>query len=228
MPVDPVDSGTVTIRYWGAGARTYDDGVPKATAKESDDGKNEFPRNKCLPDLLWEQVRVQPNSTAVVYENETLTYRELAESSSVLAGYLKYLGVAPDDCVGMFAEPSIELIVGVWGILSSGGAYLPLSPEYPEERLRYMLETSRTKVIFSQVELRMRLAALAPQGAMIVTLRDATEFARLNSKAKKCNFNAGLRPSNLAYVIYTSGSTGKPKGVMIEHRSIVNQLDVIG
>ena len=94
---------------------------------------------KCLPDLLWEQVRMRPDSTAVVYGQERLSYRELAESSSYLAAYLQHLGVAVDECIGIFVEPSLELMIGVWGILFSGGAYLPLSPEYPEERLRYMV-----------------------------------------------------------------------------------------
>ncbi|OJH35067.1 amino acid adenylation protein [Cystobacter ferrugineus] len=180
--------------------------------------------DKCLPDLLWEQVRAQPHGVAVVYENEVLTYRELAERSSELAVYLQHLGVALDECVGMFVEPSIELMVGAWGILFSGGAYLPLSPEYPEERLRYMIEDSRAKVIFAQEGLEKRLTELAPRGTRIVTLKDAAEFTRSRSVRGTRESDIGLRPNNLAYIIYTSGSTGKPKGVMIEHRSIVNQM----
>ncbi|WNG43375.1 amino acid adenylation domain-containing protein [Archangium minus] len=180
--------------------------------------------DKCLPELLWEQARARPESVAVVYEDEILTYHALAERSSELAVYLQHLGVALDDCVGMFVEPSIDLMVGAWGILSSGGAYLPLSPEYPEERLRYMLEDSRAKVIFSQERLKTRLAELAPRGTRIVTLNDAAEFARANTKPGQRVLDTGLRPNNLAYIIYTSGSTGRPKGVMIEHRSIVNQM----
>lgn len=184
--------------------------------------KHESPTNKCLPDLLWEQVKAQPNSTAVVYAEESLTYRELAESSAALAVFLQQLGVALDDCVGMFVEPSIDLMVGAWGILFSGCAYLPLSPEYPEERLRYMIEDSRAKVIFSQEKLKTRLAELVPQGTRIVTLKDAAEFA--GTQVEKRELDTRLRPDNLAYIIYTSGSTGKPKGVMIEQRSIVNQM----
>ena len=185
---------------------------------------SEFLRYECLPDLLWEQVREQPDSTAVSYERSSLTYRELADSSSELAVYLRYLGVSPDDCVGLFVDPSIELMVGAWGILLAGGAYLPLSPEYPEERLRYMIEDARVSVIFTQESLAATLEELAPRGTTIFTLTDAAEFARHTANAHRRELDTGLRPNNLAYMIYTSGSTGKPKGVMIEHRSIVSQM----
>ncbi|XXZ37767.1 amino acid adenylation domain-containing protein [Sorangium sp. So ce327] len=178
----------------------------------------------CITDLLWEQVRTQPDSAAVVREDEILTYRQLAARSSDVAMYLRHLGVAPDDCVGLFVEPSIDLMVGAWGTLLSGSAYLPLSPEYPEDRLRYMIEDSRTKVIFSQEDLKARLTELAPRGTRIVTLKDAAAHGRSDASAENRDLGSGLRSHNLAYVIYTSGSTGKPKGVMIEHRSIVNQM----
>ncbi|GHJ40701.1 amino acid adenylation domain-containing protein [Streptomyces sp. TS71-3] len=168
-----------------------------------------------LPDLLREEARQRPDDTAVIYGGEHLTYRELVRRGSELSGCLEQLGVAADGSVGLFVEPSVDLMIGAWGILFAGGAYLPLSPEYPEERLRYMIEDSGTKVIVTQAELADRLAALAPVGTAIVTLEDARGFTP-----------ATTRPAayNLAYVIYTSGSTGKPKGVMIEHRSIVSQM----
>jgi amino acid adenylation domain-containing protein len=178
----------------------------------------------CLPDLFLHQVRAQPDSVAVVYQNTSLTYRRLAESGIDLAAYLHHLGVAPDDCIGMFVEPSLELMVGVWGILFSGGAYLPLSPEYPTERLRYMIEDSGAKIILCQEQLKPRLAQLAPRGTRIVTLGEVTQFARSSGTAVMRAPDTGLSSHNLAYVIYTSGSTGQPKGVMIEHRSVVNQL----
>ncbi|MFD5827863.1 amino acid adenylation domain-containing protein [Lentzea sp. NPDC060358] len=169
----------------------------------------------CLPDLLRKQVEVQPDRTAVVFGEDTTTYGELFEQSSALATHLRRLGISADDCVGIFVEPSLDLVVGAWGILCSGGAYLPLSPEYPEERLRYMIEDSRTKVVVTQPALKQRLAELAPPTTRIVTLDDCDEA-----------FDDGFSPAHdsLAYIIYTSGSTGRPKGVMIEHRSIVNQM----
>lgn len=186
--------------------------------------KYEHPRDQCLPDLLWAQVRAQPDSIAVMHDEERLSYRELGERSAALAGYLRHLGVTPDACVGLFVEPSLELMVGAWGILLSGGAYLPLSPEYPEDRLRYMIEDSRTAVVFCQEKLKARLAELAPRGTRVVTLTEAEAFARSRAEAGPRDSDTGLRPNHLAYIIYTSGSTGKPKGVMIEHASIVNQM----
>jgi len=188
--------------------------------------RHAFPREKCLPDLLWDQVRARPDSLAAVHENGSLTFRELADRSEELAAYLQHLGVAVDECVGMFVEPSIDLMVGAWGILFSGAAYLPLSPEYPEERLRYMIEDSRAKVVFCQETLTARLAELAPRGTRIVTLAEAAEFARSSAGTRVLTQRPS--PDNLAYIIYTSGSTGKPKGVMIEHRSIVNQMNWLG
>ncbi|EDY47294.1 blue-pigment synthetase [Streptomyces clavuligerus] len=179
---------------------------------------------KCLPDLLREQALRHPHGTAVVHDDETLTFRELVEHGSELAVYLRYLGVKPDDCVGVFVEPSTELMTGVWGILFSGGAYLPLSPEYPEERLRYMIEDSGTEVILAQRGLAERLAGLVPRGTRIITPDDADAFTRRRTGESGYG-PLDLRPHHLAYVIYTSGSTGKPKGVMIEHRSVVNQLE---
>jgi len=178
-------------------------------------------RERSLPELLSEQVRAYPGNIAVVQDNKELTYRELADNSAELAVYLRHLGVGRDDCVGLFVEPSLELMIGAWGILLSGGAYLPLSPEYPEDRLRYMIEDAGVKVVVSQAKLEAEVTTLAPRGTTIVTVEEAVEFARKVASAP----DVEVRPESLAYIIYTSGSTGKPKGVMIEHRSVVNQLD---
>ncbi|KOP23184.1 amino acid adenylation protein [Hapalosiphon sp. MRB220] len=183
---------------------------------------------KSLLDLFLEQVQVQPHKEAVVCdhcEHECLTYQELANISLRLGDYLQHLGATVDECVGIFLEPSLELVIGIWGILFSGSAYLPLSPEYPEDRLRYMVEDAGVKIVFSQEKLRTRLSELVLPGTRIVTLEEAENFefsSSLITQDKLCK-----RPcsDNLAYVIYTSGSTGKPKGVMIEHHSIVNQMN---
>lgn len=177
-----------------------------------------------LPDLLREQAKQHPDDIAVVQADSTLTYRELVTRGSALAAHLRRLGVAADTCVGLFVEPSMELMIGAWGILFAGGAYLPLSPEYPEERLRYMIEDTGTQVIFCQEHLTARLAELAPHGTRIVTLRDVEAATAPRTGSEREEPGSGPRPDSLAYVIYTSGSTGKPKGVMIEHRSIVSQM----
>lgn len=174
----------------------------------------------CLPDLLRHQAQNKPDATAVVGENGSLSYKSLVCQSQHVGHHLRALGALPDDCVGVFADPSLELMVGIWGILFSRSAYLPLSPEYPEERLRYMIEDSRIKLIFCQRELKDKLTALVGDSAQIVTLEDID----LSGEPKPYD-PTKLSPRNLAYIIYTSGSTGRPKGVMIEHRAIVNQLN---
>lgn len=188
---------------------------------KSTETQHDFPAGVCLPDLLLEQARRRPDGTAVIYGEKRLSNRELVEASGELAGYLRHLGVSADQGVGLFVEPSVDLMIGAWGILFAGGAYLPLSPEYPEERLRYMIEDAGVKVLFSQDALTPRLQRLAPPGTTVVTLTDVAEYRR---EAAGGDPPAALRSRQLAYVIYTSGSTGKPKGVMVEHHSVVNQL----
>ncbi|MCP3061448.1 amino acid adenylation domain-containing protein [Myxococcus sp. K38C18041901] len=180
----------------------------------------------CLPDLLLEQARHQPDdAVAVVYGHEQLTFQALVERATGLAARLGHAGVGPDDCVGLFVEPSVELMVGAWGILFAGAAYLPLAPEYPEERLRFMLEHSRAQVVFTQPHLTARLAELAPHGTRILTLQQGAEAPTPRAGPSTSAVRPpGLGPHHLAYVIYTSGSTGRPKGVMIEQRSIVSQM----
>ncbi|MGW8379891.1 amino acid adenylation domain-containing protein [Streptomyces sp. ODS28] len=170
----------------------------------------------CLPDLLLDRVKSRPDAVAVAGHTGSLTYRDLLRSAFGTAARLTALGIGPDDTVGLYAEPSADLITGVWGILFAGGAYLPLSPEYPDERLRYMIEDSRTRVVLAPGHLAGDLAALAPPGTRIVPLGDAAPTEEVPQ--------AAWRPDALAYVIYTSGSTGKPKGVMVEHRAVVSQL----
>ena len=167
-----------------------------------------------LPDLLREQVETQPEAIAVVGDDRRLTFREFEQAAGGLAACLLRLGVGADDCVGLFAEPSVDLMTGVWGILFSGAAYLPLSPEYPEDRLRYMIEDSRTRVIVTQDHLAARLKELAPRGTRVVTPADAAGCSEVRPVAP--------RADSLAF--YTSGSTGRPKGVMIERRSILSQM----
>ncbi|MGW6640266.1 amino acid adenylation domain-containing protein [Streptomyces cyaneofuscatus] len=177
-----------------------------------------------LPHLLLRQVRDHPDRTAVVQGDEYLSYRDLAAHSSVIADYLLNLGIVPDDSVGIFVEPSIELMTSIWGVLLAGGAYLPLSPEYPEERLRYMIEDSGVRVVIASEELRPRLSLLAPPGTMVISPAGAAAARTSAGPPPAWTVPADLTPAHLAYVIYTSGSTGKPKGVMIEQRGIVNQM----
>ncbi|WP_372495722.1 amino acid adenylation domain-containing protein [Kitasatospora humi] len=176
---------------------------------------------RSLPDLLMEQAEIQPDAVAVSFDDQGLTFQELKQAGNRLACHLHRQGVGADDCVGLYVEPSLDLMVGAWGILLAGAAYLPLSPEYPDDRLRYMLEDSRTRVVVTQDHLVGKLTELAPQGIRVVTLADSHTCA--DGGCAEVD-QEPVRPETLAYVIYTSGSTGRPKGVMIEHRSIMSQM----
>ncbi|MER5768594.1 amino acid adenylation domain-containing protein [Streptomyces sp. NPDC001985] len=177
-----------------------------------------------LPGLLRERAQSQPEAVAVVHEDGILTRRELSDRSTAVGHQLWRMGVRSDDRVGVFMEPSADLMAGVWGILSSGGAYLPLSPEYPDERLRYMVEDARAAVVLTQESLRSRLEDLVPVGTRVVTFRDLENFTASWPGSGERSAPVPFLPGRLAYVIHTSGSTGKPKGVMIEHRGVVSQL----
>ncbi|MEU6718446.1 amino acid adenylation domain-containing protein [Nonomuraea sp. NPDC046802] len=170
----------------------------------------------CLPDLLLQQAENRPDAVAVTGTGGSLTFRELVRDAGRLATRLRRLSTGPDDRVGLYADPSADLMTGVWGILMAGAAYLPLSPDYPHDRVRFMIEDSRAAVVVTQPHLVREVSELAPPGTRIVSLADEVEGWRPGE--------AAWRPGSLAYVIYTSGSTGRPKGVMIEHHSIASQL----
>ncbi|GIF16734.1 amino acid adenylation domain-containing protein [Actinoplanes teichomyceticus] len=168
-----------------------------------------------LTDLLDHAVRADPAATAVSHEGGRMTRRALAERAWALAAHLTRAGAGPETCVGLFVDPSVDSVTGAWGILHAGAAYLPLDPDYPDDRLRYMLADSRTRVVLTQPRLGDRLADLVAPGTRIVTTEEAPAGAHRGP---------AHRADHLAYVVYTSGSTGRPKGVMIEHRAIVSQL----
>ncbi|MFB6627791.1 amino acid adenylation domain-containing protein [Streptomyces sp. NPDC056374] len=177
---------------------------------------------RTLDRLLYAETLHRPDATAVAHEHETLTFRELSEGALVLAQYLRFLGAAADTRVGVHTDPSLELVTATWGTVCSGAAYVPLSPEYPEERVRYMIEDSSARIVVTQEHLRARVTDLAPPGTTVVTLADAVRQAWRTAGEEPEPYD--IRETDLAYVIYTSGSTGRPKGVMVEHRSIAAQM----
>jgi amino acid adenylation domain-containing protein/thioester reductase-like protein len=172
---------------------------------------------RLVHDLFAGQAGRTPDAVAVTFEGrQALTYRELARRSSQLARHLQKLGVGPETLVGMCVERSLEMVVGVMGVLKAGGAYLPLDPTYPKDRLQFMLEDAAAPVLLTQQHL---LPVLPEHGARVICLDAAwDEIARESAAAPPC----AATPENLAYVIYTSGSTGKPKGVLIEHHAVAN------
>ena len=165
-----------------------------------------YSNDKTIIELFEEQVDKSPNAIAVVFEDKELTYRELNEQANQLAVYLreKY-SIKPNDLIGIKLERSERLIVSIFGILKSGAAYMPIDPGYPQERIRYIENDSKSKTIIDETEFELFFS-------------QKEQYRSVNSY--KINV-----PSDLAYVIYTSGTTGNPKGVMIEHTALVNRLE---
>ncbi len=178
--------------------------------------KVDYPQEQCIHQLFEAQVELTPDAVAVVFENQQLTYAELNHRANQLAHYLQTLGVGPEVLVGIAVERSLEMIVGLLGILKAGGAYVPLAPDYPPERLQFMLDDSQVTFLITQQSL---LEKLPDSQATLVCLDDIKTQVSQHSQD---NLHNGLTGSHLANVIYTSGSTGKPKGVMVEHRGLVN------
>jgi amino acid adenylation domain-containing protein len=178
----------------------------------------EYPRDTCLHDLFEEQVQRTPEAVAVAYGDRTLTYRELNARANQLAHHLIKLGVGPEVMVGLFAERSLEMVIGIYGILKAGGAYVPLDPEYPSERVAFMMADTQVPALLTQRHLATRL----PDHQANVICLDS-DWDRVSGESTE-NPSSGATAENAAYVIYTSGSTGRPKGVVNEHRGIVNRL----
>jgi amino acid adenylation domain-containing protein len=178
----------------------------------------DYPRNIPLNKFIEDQVERTPDSVALIYESEQLSYRQLNTRANQLAHRLKKLGVGPDVLVAVLAERSVEMVVALLGIIKAGGAYVPLDPEYPTERLAGMLEDAKPRVLLTQEQLLDRV----PIGATHVICLDR-DWGTLQQEST-ANLPVEVIGKNLAYAIYTSGSTGKPKGVPNVHEGIVNRL----
>ena len=163
------------------------------------DTQREFP-HECLHHLFEAQVSRTPDAEALTFNDETLTYAELNRRANQLAHHLRSLGVGPEALVGIQLERSVELIVGILGVLKAGGAFVPIDPSYPQERIDFMLADAGLSVLLTQ-----------------------RDFASADlEKMPDENLQTEVAPDNLAYAIYTSGSTGRPKGVLIQHQGVVN------
>jgi amino acid adenylation domain-containing protein len=179
----------------------------------------EFPKQLCVQHLFTAQAEQTPGATAVVFGRELLTYHELNSRANQLAHYLQKSGVGVESIVGIMAERSTEMVVGVLGILKAGGAYVPLDPENPRERLAFILEDTQARVLLTQERLLERLPD--EHGARVVCLDADWKIIASESDS---NLPTRTTNENLAYVIYTSGSTGRPKAVMMPHRALVNLI----
>ncbi|MBP2643621.1 MAG: amino acid adenylation domain protein, partial [Firmicutes bacterium] len=177
------------------------------------DTEREYPRNKTIMNLFEEHAQKKPGNIAVACDGYQLTYKELNQKANQLARVLRDKGVKVDSIVGIMAERSPEMIIGMVGILKAGGAYLPIDPEYPADRISYILEDSSTRILLTQKHL---VKEINFSGELIEL--DCPELYQGETLNVTCENTA----ENLAYVIYTSGSTGTPKGVEIAQASLIN------
>jgi amino acid adenylation domain-containing protein len=174
---------------------------------------SEYQKHTTIDRLFEAQVERNPNAVAIVFGKEELTYQQLNHRANQLANHLRGLGVGPEVLVGIAMKRSLDMVVALLGILKSGGAYVPMDPAYPKDRLQYILEDANADVLLTQRDLTEGLTKHKAQTLYLDHLNISHETTE--------NFITDGRSDNVAYVIYTSGSTGRPKGVAIEHRSVI-------
>jgi len=182
----------------------------------------EYSKDTCIHELFELQAEKNPDAVAVIFEDQHLTYQQLNKKANQLAHFLiKEKQVKPDALVGICAERSLDMIVGILAILKAGGAYVPLDPEYPEKRLKYMLNDANLTTVLIQSHLR-KLTPVSDKLAVCLDDKELQQCFLQQSTQNPSTEKLGLNSSHLAYVIYTSGSTGNPKGVMQVHQTITN------
>jgi amino acid adenylation domain-containing protein len=176
----------------------------------------EYDSEVSVTGLFERQVERTPEATALLWEGQRVSYAELNRRANQLGHYLRRHGVGPDSLVALVMERSVEMVVAVLGVLKAGGAYLPVDPSFPSERVRFMLEDAGAAVVLTSANAEYEI-----DSARVVRLAGVLQQSATESAA---NLETGTTAENLAYVIYTSGSTGRPKGVMVPHRSLTNFL----
>ena len=177
----------------------------------------EYPKDASLAKLVEEQVERAPNAVAVIFEeSSSITYRELNERANQLAHELRKHGAGPDQLIGMCLNRSIDMIVALLAIIKAGAAYVPIDPDLPSERLRYMIEDSGARLLVTERNLVQDVAAFAGR---TILLEDGD---RRTNRIE--NRNIPARPGDPGCLIYTSGSTGRPKGVQVGRKALVNTL----
>ncbi|MCX2812351.1 amino acid adenylation domain-containing protein, partial [Bacillus sp. ChL18] len=171
--------------------------------------------NKPIHELFEFQAEKTPDQTALIYEDNKVTYKELNDKSNAFARTLRSRGIQSEDIVGIMLERSIEMVAGILGILKSGAAYMPIDPKNPKDRIEYMLHDAQTKVLVSE---KRFISDIKFEG-IIIDAGNSETFKGDVSRLEQVN-----QPNDLAYVIYTSGTTGNPKGVMVEHHSLTQTM----
>lgn len=185
--------------------------------------KRPYPADCYLPGLVEQQVQKTPDAIAITCGDDQISYHLLNERANQLAAHLQGLGVGPDSLVGVCHPRTIDMVVALFAILQAGGAYLPLDPTFPLDRLAYMIADAQISVLITQTGLCPEL--IEPlSGPQVVYLDRDWDMIQARHLPDPIKPRPDLKPENLAYVIYTSGSTGKPKGVQVPHRAVVNFL----
>ncbi|MFZ6659098.1 amino acid adenylation domain-containing protein [Undibacterium sp. TJN19] len=187
------------------------------------DTSKAFPQDATLKALFEEQVARTPDAVALQFEGETLTYLELNTRANQLANHLIAKGVLRDECIGLCTERSLEMVIGLYGILKAGCAYLPLDPEYPHDRIRHIIDEAQVRYIISHQGFANEFADQVREGG-VIDLGNVDANIVLSACSEQNTSLPDLTSRHLAYVLYTSGSTGGPKGVMLEHQAVVNRI----
>lgn len=175
--------------------------------------------NKTILDLVAEHTTKTPDAIAIVFEEKQLSYRQLDQRSAQLACYLQQAGIKKETLVPVCISDPMEMVVGILGILKAGGAYVPVDPDFPADRIQYMIKDTSAEVVLSDSRSAHFLAAAAGSHIILTDLQKE----EISSMPAVIDITA-IKPGNLLYVIYTSGSTGQPKGVLIEHHSMVDYV----
>ncbi|HLP48669.1 MAG TPA: condensation domain-containing protein, partial [Candidatus Kapabacteria bacterium] len=201
---------------------------------EFNDTESIYPKDKTIHQLFAEQASKAPDQITIIgpilhdiemrsTSPQQITYRQLNEQADKLVGLLMEKGVLSGSIVGMMTGRSIEMIVGILGILKSGGAYLPIDPEYPQERIYYMLADSGAQLLVTNND-KEDEKVKKWEGDKIFLESIIHDSNHLKRRPRSGHSSFSIQPSNLAYIIYTSGTTGKPKGVLVEHKNVVRLL----
>ena len=178
----------------------------------------DYPREACIHQLFEAEARRSPDARAVIFEGTSITYAELNARANRIARRLVGLGVRPGTIVGLAVPRSVDMVASALAVLKAGGAYLPLDPEYPADRLRFMIEDSEAPVVIASTRADVQGGDLSVQ---VLALDDAAEREAID-QLPASDLCVAAASGDLAYLIYTSGSTGRPKGVMVEHRQVVD------